>query len=144
MVKSETNEEIEIKQEDIEKTQKLDPVEAINMQKTQILDTTKLENNSETQIIDSKEVKNENEKIKANTSEINLIEKEKDEETPQASFESITEKLLEQKLKADMQNTQIIDTNKVREAMKEEELPKDFEEMYKKTFGVEPFAIRKV
>ena len=43
-----------------------------------------------------------------------------------------------------MQNTQIIDTNKVREAMKEEELPKDFEEMYKKTFGVEPFAIRKV
>lgn len=143
VVKSETNEEIEIKQEDIEKTQKLDPVEAINMQKTQILDTTKLENNSETQIIDSKEVKNENEKIKANTSEINLIEKEKDEETPQASFESITEKLLEQKLKADMQNTQIIDTNKVREAMKEEELPKDFEEMYKKTFGVEPFAIRK-
>ena len=143
VVKSETNEEIEIKQEDIEKTQKLDPVEAINMQKTQILDTTKLENNSETQIIDSKEVKNENERIKANTSEINLIEKEKDEETPQASFESITEKLLEQKLKADMQNTQIIDTNKVREAMKEEELPKDFEEMYKKTFGVEPFAIRK-
>ena len=72
-----------------------------------------------------------------------MIEKEKDEEKSQASFESITEKLLEQKLKADMQNTQIIDTNKVREAMKEEELPKDFEEMYKKTFGVEPFAIRK-
>ena len=144
-VKAEAKSEIK---EEIEKTQKLDPVEAINMQETQILDTTKLENNSETQIIDSKEVnaekiKSENTDFKANTSEVNLMENNTQEEDAKQGFESITEKLLEQKLKANMQNTQIIDTNKVREAMREEELPKDFEEMYKKTFGVEPFAIRK-
>ena len=56
---------------------------------------------------------------------------------------SITEKLLEQKFKEDMQDTQMIDTSKVREALKEQETPKEFEEMYKKTFGIETVAVRK-
>ena len=135
--------------ENNEITQKLDPVATTNMQKTQILDSIKIENNQETQIIDTNNIKKENkdEAFKEHTAEIDVVEKEEKVENKEnvqtPSFESITAKLLEQKLKENMQDTQIIDTSKVREAMNETELPKDFEEMYKKTFGVEPFAIRK-
>lgn len=135
--------------ENNEITQKLDPVATTNMQKTQILDSIKIENNQKTQIIDTNNIKNENkdEVFKEHTAEIDVVDKEEKVENKEnvqtPSFESITAKLLEQKLKENMQDTQIIDTSKVREAMNETELPKDFEEMYKKTFGVEPFAIRK-
>ena len=46
-------------------------------------------------------------------------------------------------MKENMQDTQMIDTSKVREALKESENTKEFEEMYKKTFGVETVAVRK-
>lgn len=144
-----TVEQEQPKMENKEITQKLDSVVTTNMQKTQVLDSIKIENNQETQIIDTNNVKNENkdEVDKENTAEINVVEKEvkveNKENVQTPSFESITAKLLEQKLKENMQDTQIIDTSKVREAMNETEFPKDFEEMYKKTFGVEPFAIRK-
>ena len=52
-------------------------------------------------------------------------------------------KLFESKL--DLDNTQSIDTNKVREALKEEKFEEnpEFDQMYKKTFGVDPFSVRK-
>ena len=52
-------------------------------------------------------------------------------------------KLFESKIELD--STQSIDTNKVREALKEDKFINnpEFDQMYKKTFGVEPFAIRK-
>lgn len=70
------------------------------------------------------------------------------------AFDEITEKLI--KAKVDFSsNTQMIDTLKVREALKEnnqeilknnvnlENVTPEFEEMYKKTFGIEPSYIRK-
>ena len=70
------------------------------------------------------------------------------------AFDEITEKLI--KAKADFgSNTQMIDTLKVREAIKEsnqeslknninlEKVTPEFEEMYKKTFGIEPSSVRK-
>ena len=57
-------------------------------------------------------------------------------------FSKIAEKLIESKLGID--NTQTIDTVKVREAVKEEyKNSPEFDEMYKKTFGVDPFSVRK-
>ena len=63
-------------------------------------------------------------------------------------FASIAEKIVEAKLGLD--NTQMIDTNKVREALRESskseecnEKRPEFDEMYKKTFGIETFAVRK-
>lgn len=57
-------------------------------------------------------------------------------------FSKIAEKLIESKLGLD--NTQTIDTVKVREAVKEEyKNSPEFDEMYKKTFGVDPFSVRK-
>ncbi len=59
------------------------------------------------------------------------------------SFASIAEKLVESKLGLD--NTQMIDTMKVRNAIKEEKYEDnpEFDEMYKKTFGVDTAAVRK-
>ena len=57
-------------------------------------------------------------------------------------FSKIAQKLIESKINFD--NTQTIDTAKVREAIKEEyESNPEFDEMYKKTFGVDPFSVRK-
>ena len=83
---------------------------------------------------------------------------------PGKSFDEVAGKLIEAKMNLD--NTQMIDTNKVREAEKEsreekeiveengketeeveetleEEIKPEFDEMYKRTFGVEPFSVRK-
>jgi DNA mismatch repair protein MutL len=57
--------------------------------------------------------------------------------------QSITEKLLEQKLNGASQDTQLIDTVKIREALNNVQESKEFEEMYKKTFGVETLSVRK-
>ena len=57
--------------------------------------------------------------------------------------ENVENNLLESKLKIS-ENTEIIDTSKVREALKETpEVTADFEEMYKKAFGVDLAANRK-
>lgn len=90
-----------------------------------------------TQIMNFEKESNEgsNKENAANTTENNI--------TNFDISNSITEKLLEQKFKEDMQDTQMIDTSKVRAALKEQETPKEFEEMYKKTFGIETVAVRK-
>jgi DNA mismatch repair protein MutL len=57
--------------------------------------------------------------------------------------ENVTNKLLEERLQ-DNQNTEIIYTTKVRESLKTVQEPTpEFEEMYKKTFGVDVVANRK-
>lgn len=154
-----------VKINDMQETQKIDSVKNIqevkNNQETQVIDTK-----------DVREVKTENENKSENTEgphssnlqdtvELNVIDKVESndnniENNNEISKEeknisekiidtsaSITEKLLEQKMKENMQDTQMIDTSKVREALKESENTKEFEEMYKKTFGVETVAVRK-
>lgn len=151
-----------VKINDMQETQKIDSVKNIQ----------EVKNNQETQVIDTKDVRkvkteSENENKSENTEgqhssnlqdtvELNVIDKvesndnniennneiSKEEKIIDTSA-SITEKLLEQKMKENMQDTQMIDTSKVREALKESENTKEFEEMYKKTFGVETVAVRK-
>ncbi len=65
------------------------------------------------------------------------------EEDEKNGFDSIAEKLVESKLGFD--NTQMIDTVKIRSALNEtkfEDNP-EFDEMYKKTFGVDTASVRK-
>jgi len=98
--------------------------EKINEQKEDIL--LKTEKNDLTQT---------NENIKSNMEEIKISEDE--------FAENVTNKLLEERLQ-DNQNTEIIDTTKVRESLKTVQEPTpEFEEMYKKTFGVDVVANRK-
>lgn len=87
----------------------------------------------ETIILDNKEDANDS------------LEKE-EKEIDSNSFGIIADKLI--KAKIDLDNTQMIDTLKVRDALKESssqdlEITPEFEEMYKKTFGIEPSAVRK-
>ena len=64
-------------------------------------------------------------------------------ENEKNGYSVLAENLVSTKLGFD--NTQMIDTTKVREAMKEENFKStpEFAEMYKKTFGVDPFSVRK-
>lgn len=101
-------------------------------------------NKQDTQILDidlsSKSVRNlENKEDKKVSSDETIVD----------NFSAIAEKLVEAKLVSE--NTQMIDTSKVREAMKQSNNKEDdnieseikFDEMYKKTFGVDPNAVRK-
>ena len=140
-------------------------------QLTQIINTSDVKYDEEsfdkTQIIDLEEEKLKQETVIAPEEGLNLNmaqntviidntvpELNVAEEKEITGFASIAEKLVEAKLNFD--NTQMIDTNKVREALKEanqvveektpvveyEENP-EFDEMYKKTFGIDPFNVRK-
>ena len=134
-----------------------------NTQLTQIINTQDVRNEEigKTQIIDlQKELLAQDTTIATkdsintptqNTISVDLNALSKDEEEVQDNgFATIAEKLVEAKLSLD--NTQMIDTSKVREALRDlqktevaeevEENP-EFDEMYKKTFGVDPFAVRK-
>ncbi|MBR3614512.1 MAG: DNA mismatch repair endonuclease MutL [Clostridia bacterium] len=125
--------------------------------KTQIIDLQKEMLSQDTNIINDISINgvkqdtialNIKDESSENMSKTNIIT----EDCIDNGFASIAEKLVESKLGLD--NTQIIDTNKVREALREnsketikkieefEENP-EFDEMYKKTFGVDPFAVRK-
>lgn len=134
-----------------------------NSQLTQIINTQDVRNEemSKTQIIDlQKELLAQDttvatkDSINATTTQntITLNEETKTitEDVIDNGFASIAEKLVEAKLGLD--NTQIIDTSKVREALRETQKVEDvevfeenpeFDEMYKKTFGIDPFAVRK-
>ncbi len=159
-----------VKINDMQETQKIDSVKNIqevqevkNNQETQVIDTkdvrkvktesenenksenteghhgSNLQDTVELNVIDKVESNDNNIE---NNNEISKEEKNINEKIIDTSA-SITEKLLEQKMKENMQDTQMIDTSKVREALKESENTKEFEEMYKKTFGVETVAVRK-
>lgn len=122
--------------EDIQCTQEIENVKAST--DIQEIENREIPNKLQhTQIMNFEKESNEgsNKENAANTTENNI--------TNFDVSNSITEKLLEQKFKEDMQDTQMIDTSKVRAALKEQETPKEFEEMYKKTFGIETVAVRK-
>lgn len=70
-------------------------------------------------------------------------ELQKAEEKKDEFIAAVTDKLLEAKLNEE-DSTQMIDTAKVREALKEiPEITPEFEEMYKKAFGIDLLANRK-
>ena len=79
-------------------------------------------------------------------SETTVIEKQDDEivEDKKIQTEEISNAIIKEKFNSN--NTQLIDTNEVRKAIKEsneEENSSDFQTMYKKTFGVEIVDIRR-
>ena len=76
------------------------------------------------------------------------VSKETGNDETNTDFSKIAEQLVEAKLS--VENTQMVDTNKIREAMKEANFgankPEEevaFDQMYKKTFGVDPYSVRK-
>jgi DNA mismatch repair protein MutL len=78
----------------------------------------------------------------------NVENKKEEKVTPTLeSVESVTEKLMKMKISSDIDDTQMIDTAKVREVLtgEKEEIPmtKEFANMYKKVFGTEVAEIRK-
>ena len=88
--------------------------------------------NQETLKIDV-EKKEENIDNSTNSEEKNIEQEKKKDEF----ISAVTDKLLEAKINDD-ENTEIIDTSKVREALKEiPEITPEFEEMYKKAFGID-------
>lgn len=98
----------------------------------------KKEDIKETEAVEEPE-KIQEEKIQEKTpEEIQKAEEKKDE-----FISAVTDKLLEAKLN-DEESTQMIDTAKVREALKEiPEITPEFEEMYKKAFGIDLATNRK-
>lgn len=108
---------------------------------TTVMDSTKLSQKEPTQLvnINNEEKKEDNSNVsngyKEEITQLKNLTQEQD-------FSKIAEKLIESKINFD--NTQTIDTVKVREAIKEEyESNPEFDAMYKKTFGVDPFSVRK-
>ena len=116
--------------------------------------STKLMNQENTQIIETNiaptvpqetsVVENVNTKLKEEkdvTPKINL-ESNKKNNLEENGFSKIAEQLVEAKL--NLENTQMIDTIKVREALSND-IPTspEFDEMYKKTFGVDTVSVRR-
>ncbi len=99
-------------------------------------ENTTLENHQQdTQVLDAMQTE---EKIHAKESNYHEQDIKKED-----SFATVAEKFMEEKLKLD--NTQMVDTVKVRQALKEnvtEDNP-EFDVMYKKTFGIDPISVRK-
>lgn len=102
-------------------------------------ESSKLENTDEQKIIiqEEKEII-ENQKLEEIPEENTMIEEDKTSEEKKDEFiAAVTDKLLEAKLNDD-ENTEMIDTNKVKEALKQiPEITPEFEEMYKKAFGID-------
>lgn len=124
-----------------EKTQELLSTKLDNSQLTQVIDIKKtLEESKSNEVEDASSFGDVVKEVSQDTIETNLNKELKEE--PTGEFSKVAEKLLKAKL--DFDNTQIIDTVKIREALQETtEESADFKEMYKKTFGVEPLSVRK-
>ena len=153
-IKDATTELLSTKLDNSQLTQIINTQEVRNeeLDKTQIIDLNKQLLSQETTIVTDETMNS----VTQNTIALNLNKEKIGEDSEKTTitedvidngFASIAEKLVEAKLGLD--NTQMIDTNKVREALREvpkveeyEENP-EFDEMYKKTFGVDPFAVRK-
>lgn len=101
-------------------------------------ETVKVELNNEEEL---EEIQPE---IEEKPAEEENLEKDKIAEEKKDEFISaVTDKLLEAKLN-DNESTQMIDTAKVKEALKEiPEITPEFEEMYKKAFGIDLASARK-
>ena len=135
----------EIRNEGFDKTQKIDLSSHNSIQDTVIAEenlnslpqNTIVLNNNEKNELSKENINNIQEKDALKDINNEKINSDNDE------FSKIAEKLMEARLSSD--NTQMIDTGRVREALKEEnfESNPEFDKMYKKTFGVDPFSVRK-
>ncbi len=158
MIKDATTEMITTKLANKELTQTIDTElvrnaeETAKIDETQKIDLNELKQTTQETVVAANEGLNnlpEHTMIIDTTSNINNEEVEKEtvetvnNEEYDDGFSKIAAGLFEAKL--DFDATQSIDTAKVREALKEEkefEASPEFDAMYKKTFGVEPFAVR--
>ena len=158
MIKDATTEMITTKLANKELTQTIDTElvrnveETVKIDETQKIDLNELKQTTQETVVAANEGLNnlpEHTMIIDTTSNINNEEVEKEtvetvnNEEYDDSFSKIAAGLFEAKLEFDA--TQSIDTAKVREALKEEkefEASPEFDAMYKKTFGVDPFAVR--
>ena len=122
----------------------------ITKDSTTVMDSTKMSQIEPTQIVNINEAVEKNDEISSVEVPKKIEEvpeykegiKQIQEPLNENDFSKIAEKLIEAKIGSD--NTQTIDTAKVREAVKENfESTPEFDEMYKKTFGVDPFSVRK-
>ena len=136
----------EIRNEEFDKTQKIDLSSHNSIQDTVVAEENLNSLPQNTIVLNSKNEKNELSKENINNIQekdaLNNINNEKIN-SENDEFSKIAEKLMEARLSSD--NTQMIDTGRVREALKEEnfETNPEFDKMYKKTFGVDPFSVRK-
>lgn len=136
----------EIRNEEFDKTQKIDLSSHNSIQDTVVAEENLNSLPQNTIVLNSKNEKNELSKENINNIQekdaLNNINNEKIN-SENDEFSKIAEKLMEARLSSD--NTQMIDTGRVREALKEEnfESNPEFDKMYKKTFGVDPFSVRK-
>lgn len=136
-----------------------------NLESTQVINTKEIKDNEsmqETKILKAEEknalpqntliLENKEEEEKKAEAETEVIKSDEKIEVEENSFDAVAEKLIKAKMDLN-DNTQMIDTQKIREALKEEKnnnlentqkinMP-EFEEMYKKTFGIEPSSVRK-
>ena len=158
MIKDATTEMITTKLANKELTQTIDTElvrnaeETAKIDETQKIDLNELKQTTQETVVAANEGLNnlpEHTMIIDTTSNINKEEVEKEtvetvnNEEYDDGFSKIAAGLFEAKL--DFDATQSIDTAKVREALKEEkefEASPEFDAMYKKTFGVDPFAVR--
>ena len=127
-----------------QETMKLDTTKLFSAHdaRTEVIDSLKkieAENNRETVIVNTEEVRNEISSEEKNN-QISEIISEKEIKMEELANNTIAERLLEQKVKSDMDDTQFIDTGKVRDELRnskvEDDIPmtKDFANMYKKVF----------
>ena len=143
MIKEKTLEVLSIKNDNMQETQTIPKINTdIKKDDTQILERVEIPKKAyDNNEFSEKEISEEASKLSN--------EKVSSDETIVDNFSAIAEKLVEAKLVSE--NTQMIDTSKVREAMKQSNNKEDdnieseikFDEMYKKTFGVDPNAVRK-
>ena len=150
-------------------TTEISTIKMMEKQETQSVDTSSVRNNSvdETQVLDTKFIRenvtqdtvNIDEAVLSSLPQNTTVIENKEEiknviEETNNGFSTIAGKMIEEKLGFD--NTQMIDTTQVRELLKEEMLKKEeienteefesnpeFDKMYKKTFGVDPFSVRR-
>ena len=135
--------------DDIDNTQMVD----INKQKTAeqntvIVDKEKLNNLPEHTMVLENNINEIQNTSKINYDNNNINNNSEDNSIKKDGFSKIASKLFETKLDSD--NTQAIETSKIREALKEERASNEikyednpeFDAMYKKTFGIDPFEVR--
>ena len=151
-VQSNNNGSLEALVNDLDKTQSVNINDTKVSQETQVINGGLNQLPQNTVKFDTSDVRNElnnnsvddgnNEEANSNPNAENAMNDMKNEEGKNEDFSSFAEKLVEAKLS--LENTQMIDTTKVREALKEDfQSNPEFDKMYKKTFGVDPFSVRK-
>lgn len=151
LIKDETKDIETAKMIEKENTQIIDSNNLLKkeeIEKTQILDTATVKQSTQDTVIATKD-KIDN--LSGNTivleqnidSEVSQNKEEIDENANNNDFSKIAQQLFEGK--DDIDSTQAIDTSKVREAINEAKFENnpEFDEMYKKTFGVDSFSVRK-